>query len=54
MPYKSSSGARDVDPTRFGLRMVRAMQPSAERGQKDDCVATHSCAVSQRPIVSVT
>ena len=33
MNYRSDSAASDVDLGRFGLRIVRAMQPSLERGR---------------------
>jgi hypothetical protein len=39
MPDKSSSAASDAGLARFGLRIVRAMQPSAARGKTAECVA---------------
>jgi hypothetical protein len=38
-PYRSSSAAPDVSLAPFGLRIIRAMQPSAARGKTDECVA---------------
>jgi hypothetical protein len=35
----SNSGASEVRPVRFGLRIVRAMQSSAARGKTAECVA---------------
>jgi hypothetical protein len=32
-PYKRSSAAPDVSLARFGVRIIRAMQPSAARGE---------------------
>ena len=42
MPCKSSSAASDGDLARFGLRIIRAMQPSAARGETAECVAERS------------
>jgi hypothetical protein len=42
MPYKSSSAASDVSLARFGLRIIRAMQPSAALGKTAECVAKYS------------
>jgi hypothetical protein len=42
MPYKSSSAASDASLARFGLRIIRAMEPSAVRGKTADCVANQS------------
>ena len=40
MTYKSSSAASDVSLAPFGLRIIRAMQPSTARGETAECVAT--------------
>jgi hypothetical protein len=42
MPYESSSAASDVSLAPFGLRIIRAMQPSAARGKTAECVAKQS------------
>jgi hypothetical protein len=39
MTYKSGSAASDVSLVPFGLRIIRAMQPSAARGETAECVA---------------
>ena len=39
MPRESISAASDVSVARFGLRIIRAMQPSAARGETAECVA---------------
>jgi hypothetical protein len=39
MTYKSSSAASDVSLAPFGSRIIRAMQPSAARGETAECVA---------------
>jgi hypothetical protein len=39
MPYKSSSAASDASLAPFGLRILRAMQPSAARGEAAEYVA---------------
>ena len=39
MTYKSSSAASDVSLAPFGLRIIRAMQPSAARGKTAECTA---------------
>jgi hypothetical protein len=39
MPYQSSSAVSDVSLPRFGLRIIRATQPSAARSKTADCVA---------------
>jgi hypothetical protein len=39
MPYESSSAASDVSLARLYLRIIRAMQPSAARGETAECVA---------------
>jgi hypothetical protein len=39
MTYESSSAASDVSLAPFGLRIIRAMQPSAARGETAECVA---------------
>ena len=45
MPYQSSSAASDVRLARFGLRIIRAMQPSAARCKTAECVASRSSRV---------
>ena len=45
MPYKSSSAASDLSLDRFGLRIIRAMQPSDARGKTAECVANHASRV---------
>jgi len=42
MTYKSSSAASDVSLAPFGWRIIRAMQPSAARGETAECVAKQS------------
>ena len=42
MPYKSSSTAADVSPAPVGSRIIRAMQPSAARGETVECVENQS------------
>ena len=42
MTYESSSAASDVSLAPFGLRIIRAMQPSAAGGETAECVAKHS------------
>ena len=37
--YKSSSAASDAGVEPFGLRVIRAMQPSAARGETAECAA---------------
>ena len=39
MTYESSSAASDVILAPFGLRIIRAMQPSAARGETAESVA---------------
>jgi hypothetical protein len=39
MTYETSSAASDVSLAPFGLRIIRAMQPSAARGETTECVA---------------
>ena len=39
MPYESSSAASEVILAWFGLRSIRAMQPSPVRGKTAECVA---------------
>jgi hypothetical protein len=39
MRYRSNSAASELSPARFGLRIVRAMQPSAACGETAECVA---------------
>ena len=39
MPYKSSSAVSDVRLARFGLRIIRAMRPSAARSGTAERVA---------------
>jgi|HubBroStandDraft_6_1064221.scaffolds.fasta_scaffold68798_2 hypothetical protein len=41
MTYDSSSAAPDVRRAPFGVRIIRAMQPSAARGEKAERVAKH-------------
>ena len=53
MTYKSSSATSDVSPAPFGLRIIRAMQPSAARGKTAECVAIRSrrsCAPRHRQV----
>jgi hypothetical protein len=42
MTYESSSATSDVSLAPFGLRIIRAMQPSAARGETAECVAKES------------
>jgi hypothetical protein len=42
MTYESSSAASDISLAPFGLRIIRAMQPSAARGETAECVALRS------------
>ena len=42
MTYERNSAASDVSLAPFGLRIVRAMQPSAVRGETADYVAKRS------------
>jgi hypothetical protein len=42
MTYESSSAASDVSLVPFGLRIIRAMQPSAARDETAECVAKRS------------
>ena len=42
MTYESSSAASAVSLAPFGLRIIRAMQPSAARGETTECVANDS------------
>jgi hypothetical protein len=42
MTYESSSAASDVSLAPFGLRIIRAIQPSAARGRTAECVAKRS------------
>ena len=44
MPYQSNSAACDVSLARFGLRIIRAMQPSAARGKTAERVASRKQA----------
>jgi hypothetical protein len=46
VPIESSSAASDVSLARFGLRIIRAMQPSAARGKTAECVAKRKRASS--------
>ncbi len=39
MSYESSSAPSEVTLPPFGLRIIRAMQPSAARGETAECVA---------------
>jgi hypothetical protein len=43
MTYESSSTASDVSLVPFGLRIIRAMQPSAARDETAECVAKGWC-----------
>lgn len=38
MPYESSTAESDVTLAWFGLRIIRAMQPSAAGGETAECV----------------
>jgi hypothetical protein len=38
-PYERSSAASEVSLARFGLRIIRAMQPSTARGKAAECLA---------------
>ena len=42
MPCKSSSAESDLSLAPFGLRIIRAMQPSAAPGETTECVALRS------------
>ena len=42
MPYESISASSDVSLALFGLRIIRAIQPSAARGRIAECVAKQS------------
>ncbi len=44
MTYKISSAASDVSLAPFGLRIIRAMQPSAARGKTAEWVAKDKLA----------
>ena len=44
MTYESSSAASDVSLAPFGLRIIRAMQPSAARGETAECAAKRKLA----------
>ena len=46
MTYESSSAASDVNLAPFGLRIIRAMQPSAARGETAESVAKRKPASS--------
>jgi hypothetical protein len=46
MTYESSSAASDVSLVPFGLRIIRAMQPSAARDETAECVAKRSPGAS--------
>ena len=46
MTYESSSAASDVSLAPFGLRIIRAMQPSAARGETAECMALHRVALA--------
>lgn len=39
MRYRINRAASDASLARFGLRIVRAMQPPAARGETAECVA---------------
>jgi hypothetical protein len=38
MTYESNSAASEFSLAPFGLRIIRAMQPSAARGKTAECV----------------
>ncbi len=48
MTYASSKAASDVSLAPFGLRIIRAMQPSAARGETAEYVAKQSPRVGDR------
>jgi hypothetical protein len=44
-PYNSSSAAHESSLAPFDLRIIRAMQLSAARGETAGCVANHASRV---------